>query len=456
MKKIGYSLISNIISAIVSAMIAFVAPLLLTTIDYGYSQLYLFYVSYIALLSFGWGEGLYLKFGGYKIDELPKGKIKYNFKKYLSLEIISVVVLLVVVLLFVLDKEKIIMICCLIATILYCPVLFYGNLLAGINEIERNSILHLIEKIVFCILSIILLLITKNYFSIVIADLIGKASADIYLVLYCKDIVGKDEEIQYDETMKETVFSGFKLLMSNLVGMFIIGVAKYVVKSYWDIETFGKATLAISMSNIIMIFIRSISVIIFPSIKRMKKEKMFDFYCSLNTICSFLCYFILLFSYPIKIIIFNILPNYKESIEMFLVMFPICIFECKIGLIFEPFMKANRREKDMLIINILSVLISGAASLFLAKSEKSITSILLAIVFVQLIRKTLFAFVVNRTMKINMFLDLMIDLTFVTLYLINNIILKNVYGTLLYILLLFAYLLLNRKNIKYKDYKYEE
>ena len=51
------------------------------------------------------------------------------------------------------------------------------------------------------------------------------------------------------------------------------------------------------------------------------------------------------FYYPLKIILTRILPGYAESIRYMALMFPVCIFDSKISLLVNTYLKALRKEK---------------------------------------------------------------------------------------------------------------
>jgi len=79
LKNFSYSLASNLISLIISALIVLVIPRIIGVEDYGYWQLYLFYSSYITFLTLGWNDGIYLRYGGEKYDNLDKKLFFHNF-----------------------------------------------------------------------------------------------------------------------------------------------------------------------------------------------------------------------------------------------------------------------------------------------------------------------------------------------------------------------------------------
>ena len=77
----SYTIFSNFVSLIASALVILIIPKLIGVEEYGYWQLYLFYSSYVGFLHFGWNDGIYLRFGGEDYNNLDKNL--FNNKKYL-------------------------------------------------------------------------------------------------------------------------------------------------------------------------------------------------------------------------------------------------------------------------------------------------------------------------------------------------------------------------------------
>ena len=66
--------------------------------------------------------------------------------------------------------------------------------------------------------------------------------------------------------------------------------------------------------------------------------------------------------FPIVFLIETWLPDYQASIEMFLYLIPICVFEGKMQMVFTTYFKVLREEKTLLWVNLLGVGISALGS----------------------------------------------------------------------------------------------
>lgn len=66
----------------------------------------------------------------------------------------------------------------------------------------------------------------------------------------------------------------------------------------------------------------------------------------------------LIIYYPLRAILASWLPNYADGLMYMAIIFPICIFEGKMSLLINTYLKALRKEKMMLKINVLTLLLS--------------------------------------------------------------------------------------------------
>lgn len=64
MKNFSYTLSSNFINLLVSAIVIFVVPKIINFEQYGYWQLFIFYSAYVPFLQFGWTDGIFLRYAG--------------------------------------------------------------------------------------------------------------------------------------------------------------------------------------------------------------------------------------------------------------------------------------------------------------------------------------------------------------------------------------------------------
>ena len=74
----SYVVLSNLLTVIVSSLVVLILPKIMGVEEYGYWQLYIFYLSYAGFVHLGWVDGIYLRYGGLEYDELDKEKFSLS------------------------------------------------------------------------------------------------------------------------------------------------------------------------------------------------------------------------------------------------------------------------------------------------------------------------------------------------------------------------------------------
>lgn len=70
--------------------------------------------------------------------------------------------------------------------------------------------------------------------------------------------------------LRTTLSAGVWLMLSSYAANFLVGSGKMVIQWRWGLLVFGKVSLAFSLTSFFLQFVTAISVVLFPSIKRME------------------------------------------------------------------------------------------------------------------------------------------------------------------------------------------
>ena len=92
-KNISYTFLSNVVCTIVSILVVFFVPKSVGVENYGYFQLYLFYINYTGFLHFGWADGVYLRYGGAYYKDLDKPMFATQFRLFIVMELVFSIIL---------------------------------------------------------------------------------------------------------------------------------------------------------------------------------------------------------------------------------------------------------------------------------------------------------------------------------------------------------------------------
>ena len=306
-KNISYSFIANITSMLISVLMIIFMPKILEVQDYSIWQLYVFYSSYLGFFHFGWLDGIYLRYGGYEFEKLDKLKFSNQLYSLFLFEAIITFILLSYVyfeLSDLLQKEVLIYV-----SLLLLPVILYtfsSFILQITNRIKEYAKLILFERLIFvCFVVLYLLCGFRSYIGLFYIDLLGKILAMLFGIYLIKGILvfNFTDFTDVIAEIYENISVGSKLLFANIASMLILGIIRFGISQYWDVVTFGKVSLALSIANFLMVFINAVSVVLFPALKRINDDELRVVYQKIDIVLTVILLGALALYYPLKYIL---------------------------------------------------------------------------------------------------------------------------------------------------------
>lgn len=451
LKNFSYTLSSNLISLLISTLVTLIIPKLIGVEEYGYWQLYLFYSSYIGFLHFGWIDGIYLRYGGEEYNNLDRKLFFSQFIMLLSSQLLIGITVWVISGSLVLDADKgfiIKMVALALIIVNTRTMLLY--ILQATNRIREYARITMSDRILYIILIIFFLLVgIRDYKLMIVADLIGKLLSLFYAMYYCKNIVFNKLCIFYF-SLYEIVINinvGIKLMFSNIASMLIIGIVRFGIERTWDVATFGKVSLTLSISNMTMLFINAIGIIMYPILRRTNQEKLPAIYTTMRYFLMTVLFAVLVIYYPIKTLMSAWLPQYAESLMYMALVFPMFIYEGKMALLINTYLKTLRKEKMMLKINLISMALSLILTMLSTQTFKSLDLAIINIVLLLAFRSMLAELYLSKELKIIVNKDILLELLLTTVFIISGWFVNSWYTALIYGVSYILYIITKAKDI---------
>lgn len=438
LKNIAYSFGANLTSLCISIFMVMFVPKYLSVDDYGLWQLFLFYFSYLGFLHFGWEDGIYLRYAGKNYNELDRRTFAGQFYGIIVLQIVLAVLFSSIGQIIVSDPVKR---TALICAVWLAPFVNFNTLCNFImqitNRIKDYAKLLLTERIVFFFAVVLFLLVFRwNEFRYMYyAKLFSVAGITVAGVYLCRSLLRPRfyPLKQLLEEAGENLLVGSKLMLANIASMLIIGIVRYGISVGWDVATFGKVSLTLGVSNFLMVFINSVSVVFFPIVKRMDAAKRANAYATIRNMLDFILFAALIGYYPLRCILAWWLPKYADSLIYMSVLFPVCVFESKVTLLINTYLKSMRKEFLMLEINAVSVAFSLIVTIFTVRIWHNLDAAVFSIVLVYAFRCVLAEYYVTKLLGLdlrkNMIEDLLMCGIFITSgWVLDNFLCMAVYG----------------------------
>lgn len=450
LKNFSFTLASNLSTMLISTLIILVVPKLIGVEEYGYWQLYLFYSSYAGFLHFGWNDGIYLRYGGKDYDHLNKALLFSQFWMLLVFQMLVLLFIFSYTLLFVNNSNRLFIfemtaICMVISNSRI--MLIY--ILQATNRIKEYAKITLSDRILYFALIALLLLGGREYKLMIIADLIGKLFSLLYAIYYCKDIVLRkvSEFVWSFKEMIQNIDAGIKLMFANIASMLIIGIVRFGIERTWDVLTFGKISLTLSVSNLLMIFINAVGIIMFPMLRRTDEKKLPGIYTTMRTFLMAPLLGILMVYYPLKVILTAWLPQYSESLMYMSLVFPMTVYEGKMSLLINTYLKTLREEKLILFVNVVSVVLSILTTFVFVGLIKNLTLSVVSIVILLAFRCILAEMFLSKILNISLYRDVLLETAMSIIFILTGWFVGSWWGIIIYSLAYILYLRTKKKDI---------
>lgn len=450
-KNFFRALSANVLRIVFTFVLTLLFPKILTESEYGFWQLYLFYVTYASYSSLGWCEGIYLKYGGMEYDQLDKKSIAGQVWTLTVYEVIFNVLVGIAVCAFVADPMKKYVLCmALISAALDIVRYILQNVLQCTNRIKEYARIVSLERILFFGLSILFVVLGARDFKVFIySELIARTLSLVYALFVCHDVVFTKlpslKEITAEA--KYLLNCGFKLLAASLASQLIIGVVRFAVEQEWGTVVFGKISLTLSMSNMLITCISAVSVVLFPVLKRMDEQRLKDVYAVMRIVLTVPVFGVLLIYVPTKMALSMWLPQYAESLKYLAVLFPICIYEIRSSVLINTYFKAYRKENYILIVNLLSVGLSLILSLITVGLLKSLDLTVLIIVVLMVVKCLISEILLKPLVETSVLKNLIQEVILTVVFVASSWYIADFKATAIYAVVYMGYLLLNKKEI---------
>ncbi|MGX5201597.1 hypothetical protein [Aliikangiella sp. IMCC44632] len=388
--NIKVSLIMQILSILIGVTRAVIIPVSLSVIAFGYWQYYLLFVGFIGLLSCGFIDGFHLKYGGYKISALDWPLTRSSLIIYCCLIVLFAICIHCLSQYFISDIQKL-----KIFNIISLVVVVYGvnlallNILVTTGEIKSYSFLNAIEKIILLFLLVIMIFIDElSLDNLLFADLISRVFQLTLIIYFMRQhLFGTFSFlIRGFNLFLSNLATGFSLLLANLASMLVLNASRLWVEFRFDMEQFSNFSFGLTITNLILLTITSVSVVLYPSLKAMEGSVYSKFYGKSTQIIQMLS-IISLFSYfPILYFIQEYMIEYQYISKYLNMMLVLTLLQVRTQLLFITYFKVLRLELTMLLINIISLLFLASGIYALNLTDSGVSEIVSLLVVLNMLK----------------------------------------------------------------------
>ncbi|MBE6631280.1 MAG: hypothetical protein E7623_01110 [Ruminococcaceae bacterium] len=375
---------SRIISLFSSVLAALLIPKLLSIDGYGQYKTYTLYITYTALLHFGFVDGILLKFAGRSYEELDKRKLR-GYTSFFAIMQTCIGSLMVLSALFLKDADSKFILLALGASTVFKNILTYYQFLSQATQrfseyLSRTFVFSLL-KILF-IVGLYIIQRTSGEFISYKIYLVGivlmDALALLWYVVTYRDI-GFGKRIPF-KVLKLDIIKLFKLgitlTIAYQVSNLVLILDRQFVKLLFSNEIYAKYSFSYNIVTLIITVISSLSVVLLPILKNIPKEKIEAYYEKTLKTVALLSGFSLICYFPFIEFVKWFLPAYGDSSVYLKIILPGLMFNCCISIVMFTFRKALDQNFIFFKISCFELLIGfvgNVAAFALFKTPESIS-----------------------------------------------------------------------------------
>ncbi len=441
----------NVIRLLISIVLTLFLPMVMGVEEYSYWQLYQFYLTYAVYSSLGWCEGLYLKHGGKKYDSLNKSDVAGQFWSLSIFEVIFNSLIFFVLILNITDGNKqaalaFAFISAFLDILRYC----LQSILQTTNRIADYARIATAERIMYFVFVLIVLAFGgRDFKSLIYAELLARLLSLIYAVIICRKLVLTPLPSMQNilRETKSVLNLGYKLLLANFAGQLIIGIVRFGIENHWGTVVFGKVSLTLSLSNMVVTCISAVGIVLFPMLKQTDPDKLKRLYGIVRVSTTLPILVVLIFYTPISFVLEILLPQYADSLKYLAVLLPVCIFEARSFMLTNTYFNIYGQGGKILLVNSASVALSivlTAITVFgLNNLDMAVLSIVLLVAF-----KNIFAeLLLQKKLSRNAIPDILLEQGLTWVFIFCNFTMNGLYATLIYVACFLLYLFIKRKEL---------
>lgn len=360
-KNFSVVMLSNIFTLFVATIMTFLVPNFFGEEIYSYFQLENVYCGYIWIISLGWTEGVYIKYGGINLEELKKERLSGEFLIVFIFLLFSGFLLISGSSFFLKGMKYIIFILSTISVVIEIITCISSMLLQAANEMRKYAKIPFLDRVIYFIL--VLILVTNNIKDPVVligVDLIAKLLGCIIALYYGRSFIFvriislKKSFFMFIDTIK----IGISVCLANYTSRLINGIVQLAIEYQWGLLIFGRVSLTLTISNVFSKFVSAVSLVLFPTLRRSNDEMQITVYNTLDIMLSFSMLGIFCFYLPIKWILSIMLPAYQESLNYLALMLPISLYETKVTMLLNTYFKLLKKQREILIGNVATVFLT--------------------------------------------------------------------------------------------------
>ena len=356
---------SNMLALLVGLVNGFLVPGFLGIDEYALYKTFGLYVGYVGILHFGFVDGIYIKYGGINLGLVPKSQLKAELLFLLALE--GSILVLGTIIGLLLGCEIIVFVALSVFPI--NMLTFFKFLYQATGSFRKYAFVNSMAPVLTLLstLTIVFAVEDRRAYLFIIASIAINYLIFVFLFLGREGAVRNVRSGKvFGRHMLEIFRVGFFVMIGGYSSILFHSSDRWFVKLLLKTEDFAFYSLATSMMAMVMIFIRSAGITLYPLLVRRNNEialiRVLKKYIIIIAAFAASGYF------AFDIVIRLILSDYVPSLEIIAILFSGFPAIAVIDSVFVNMYKAQKDERryfyKVFAMVCLALALNGLAVLF--------------------------------------------------------------------------------------------
>lgn len=365
-RNVTYAFVAQSIALLSGFVMTLIVPKMLGVTEYAHWQLFLFYAGYVAVSMLGVGDGLYLRLGGMRYEELDRSGIKTEFLAVTATQLVLAAMVWLGSLTFDIDPDsRFVLLCVLLYLVVQNAYGLMAPVFQAVNLTRIYSMGTVVSKAAFVAMLIALLALgDRSYEPIALAYVVSMGISLAYCLVCARSILSARSKPMTQELRQilEDVRIGLRVMVAYYASSLIVGVARQVIVMHWGLETFGQMSFAFSLISFVLVFIAQFSMVLFPVLRRLDLDQLKERYGQIRDFLYVVAPLAYILYLPTSIILATWLPEYRESIVYLGILMPMFVFDGETNMLYSTYLKVHGDTKQLLGFNIAALAVSLVTS----------------------------------------------------------------------------------------------
>ncbi len=434
-------IISNSVFFMIGLVTNFLLPKYLSIETYSDIKTYALYLSYAGLFTIGFADGIFIKYGGKDIKSIQSiPSFSNDLLNYIYLEVFMTILLFVASII-----KKDLVLCFLSLGLIFENGLWYYRLVfQSTGEFSDYGKALNFQKILLFIIEMILIFVIKIDHSIFY--LAATVFVSILGFSYITYLINKKYvQLSFSKINFKSIYSncknGFILMMGNFSNTLFTGIDRWFVKILLSTKDFALYAFAVSMENMVNLFITPISLSLY---NELCKRKNIEFVKKLKIYVLIMGACIIALAFPAKFILEIFLTKYLDANLVIFYLFATQFFYAIIKGIYLNIYKSNNQQKKYLFQTISTTIITIALNSVLFIFIKSIVAFAIGTLLTSII--WLIICEVDSEIKYSL-KEYIFMLVIIVSYLISGYMFNAITGAITYLFVLLFMLTIFYRNV---------